>query len=147
VRDRQFRARLKEALGDRELDLVLECIGGRVLMESYKEMAMMGRMIVYGSARYAHTGTRPNYFHLILKYLSRPRIDPQKLIESNRSVMGFNLIYLFHHADLMHALLDDLHGMPLGKPHVGHHFGVEEMKEALHMFQSGSTTGKVVISV
>jgi alcohol dehydrogenase len=147
VRGRQFKARLREALGDRELNLVLECIGGRVLKDSYNEMSRMGRMIVYGSARYAHTGSRPNYFHLILKYLTRPKIDPQKMIENNKSIMGFNLIYLFHHADLMHDLLDRLDGMSLGKPLVGHHFQFEQMKEALLMFQAGNTTGKVVISV
>ena len=69
------------------------------------------------------------------------------MIEENKSVMGFNLIYLFHHADLMHDMLRQLGGMSLGKPFVGHHFEFGQLQEALRMFQSGSTVGKVVISI
>ena len=147
VRDRHFRAALRKALDGRELDIVLECIGGKILKESYMAMAPMGRMVVYGSARYAHNSSSPNYIHLMWKYLLRPKIDPQKMIESNRAILGFNLIYLFHHVDLMHRLLQELEDMPLGLPFIGHHFQFSQMKEALRLFQGGSTTGKLVVSV
>jgi alcohol dehydrogenase len=147
VRDKDFSRKLKAALDDRQLDIVLECIGGSILMDSYKAMGRMGRMIVYGSARYAHPGSKPNYIHLLKKYLTRPKIDPQKMIESNKSIMGFNLIYLFEKADLMHRLLGQLEEMSPGKPLIGHRFAFDQLKEAITLFQSGKTTGKVVVTV
>ena len=59
VRSNNFRHDLKRAIGERNLNIVMECVGGRVFLDSYLEMAPEGRMIVYGSARYAQPGARP----------------------------------------------------------------------------------------
>ena len=101
VRGEHFKADLKRLVGDRKLNIVMECIGGRIFMDSYLAMASEGRMIVYGSARYAQPGNRPNYLKLLYDYYKRPKLDPQKMIEQNKSVMGFNLIYLYEKADLL----------------------------------------------
>ncbi|MCO6491391.1 MAG: zinc-binding dehydrogenase [Phaeodactylibacter sp.] len=145
VRSRAFEKELKEALSGRELHLIMECIGGPVLKVGYEMLAPQGRMVVYGSARYASVGNRPNYLKLAWYYLTRPRIDPQKMIESNKGVLGFNLIWLYHKVDLMHELLGELQGMDLGRPHVGHTFPLEQLRDAVRLFQSGKTVGKVVV--
>ena len=145
VRSRAFKEELGEALSGRELHLIMECIGGPVLKVGYEMLAPQGRMVVYGSARYASVGNRPNYLKLAWYYLTRPRIDPQKMIESNKGVLGFNLIWLYHKVDLMHELLGELQGMDLGKPHVGHTFPLEQLRDAIRLFQSGKTVGKVVV--
>ncbi len=145
VRDGNFGKVLNEKLDGRLLNLVLECIGGSIFVESFKALAPEGRIIVYGSARYGQTGTRPDYIKLIWQYLRRPKLDPQKLIEQNKAVMGFNLIYLYENADKMKRILGELEKLDLGHPYVGHTFTFNEMKEALKLFQTGLTTGKVVV--
>ena len=45
VRSPNFRNDLKKALGDRRLDIIMECIGGKIMMDSFKELGPMGRMI------------------------------------------------------------------------------------------------------
>lgn len=147
VRSRQFEGDLKQALGDRPLNLILECIGGRILKAGYRTLAPMGRMVTYGSARYASVGNRPNYFKLIYYFLTRPKIDPQTMTSDNKSVMAFNLIFLFHHAELMHEMLDEIQQLGIERPMVGHRFPFDQLKEALLFFQSGKTTGKVVLEV
>lgn len=147
VRGENFRDDLKKALDGKPLNVVMECIGGKVLVDSYVTMAEMGRMIVYGSARYAQPGVRPNYLKLLWHYIRRPRIDPQKMIEQNKSIMGFNLIYLYEQAELMRQILNELDKMPLGKPYVGHQYSFEKLKDAIRLFQTGKTKGKVVVSV
>ena len=147
VRDKNFRNNLKGALANRELNIVLESVGGKVLMDSYLAMAPEGRMIVYGSARYAQSGVKPNYLKLLWQFYKRPLLDPQKMIEQNKSVMGFNLIYLYDNASLLQEILGELNKMELGKPHVGHSFQFSELKEAIRLFQTGMTTGKVVVNV
>jgi alcohol dehydrogenase len=147
VRGKDFRADLKKALDGRSLNIVMECVGGEVLMGSYLAMAPEGRMIVYGSARYAQPGARPNYLKLLWNYYKRPKLDPQKMIEQNKSVMGFNLIYLYENAPLMHHILSELKKMDLGRPYVGHVFEFEELKKGISLFQTGNTKGKVVVKV
>lgn len=147
VRRKEFRKDLKKVLGDRKLNIVMECIGGKVLMDSYLNMAPEGRMIVYGSARYAQPGARPNYLKLLWQFYKRPLLDPQKMIEQNKSVMGFNLIYLYDNADLLEEILGELSKMDLGKPHVGHSFKFDKLKDGIKLFQTGNTTGKVVVTV
>ena len=142
-----YRTKLKESLGDRDLNIVMESIGGEIFKASYKQMAPMGRMIVYGSARYASPGDRPNYLKMLYLFWKRPKIDPQKMIEQNKSVMGFNLIYLYENVALLHRILGELKKMDLGKPYVGHVFEFDKLKDAISLFQSGNTSGKVVVNV
>ena len=95
VRGKDFKKSYLDVVGDVKLNIVLECIGGKVLMDSYKQMDRMGRLITYGSAHFASPRNGVNYFTLLLKYLKRPKFDPLKMVTSNKSVMGFNLIWLF----------------------------------------------------
>ncbi len=147
IRSEKFRSDLKDKLNGRPLNIVLECIGGQIFMDSYLNMALMGRMVVYGSARYAQTGSRPNYLKLIWQYYKRPKLDPQKMIEQNKAVFGFNLIYLYEMKEKMAEILEDLKRFDLGNPKIGHRFPFEEMKQAIQLFQTGETTGKVVVNV
>ena len=44
-------------------------------------------------------------------------------------------------------LLEELYALKLAPPHVGHVFAFEEAREAIRLFQSGRTTGKVVLKL
>ena len=147
VRSKNFGEDLEQALDGRLLHLIMECIGGKILKIGYRQLAPMGRMISYGSARYASVGNRPNYLKLLYYFLTRPKIDPQTMTTDNKSVMAFNLIFLFHHADLMHQMLEEIRQLGLEKPLVGHRLPFEQLKEAILLFQSGKTTGKVVLEL
>ena len=148
VRNRRtFAADLDRVLGDRPLHQVMECIGGSIFRDGFARLAPMGRHVVYGAARYATVGHRPNYPRLLWQYLTRPKVDPQKLPELNKSVMGFNLIWLYERADLMHEILGELSALDIGKPNVGATFGFRDVRAAITAFQRGTTVGKVVVEV
>ena len=142
-----FGEELTAVLGDRRLDLIMECIGGKIMKAGFDTLGAMGRLVVYGSAHYGNTSRKPNYFKLIPRYLTRPKIDPQNMIAQNKSVMAFNLIYLFEEAELMHVLLKELSDMNLGKPIIGHSFSFDDLPDAIRLFQSGNTVGKVVVNI
>jgi alcohol dehydrogenase len=125
----------------------MESIGGTILMDGYDTLAPMGRTVIFGSAHYGERLDRPNYPKLIWKYLHRPKIDPQAMIALNKSVMAFNLIYLFDHAELMHSLLKEIGQLELGKPLIGGTYEFEKLPDALRHFQSGKTIGKQVVVV
>jgi len=142
-----FKNDLTKALGGRELNLVMECIGGSFFKTAYEIMAPEGRVIFYGAARYASPGSRPNYLKVLWEHLTRPMIDPQSMSEINKGILGFNLIYLYERIPLMHSLIDELKDLDIGKPHVGHVFDFPNLIDAIKLFQTGQTIGKVVVKV
>jgi alcohol dehydrogenase len=147
VRSENFKRDLIDALGNKPLDVVLECIGGRYFTDSYDVMTKQGRLVVYGSARYGQTSARPNYIKLIWKYLTRAKLDPQNMIEENKAVMGFNLIWLYEQEELMKNIIIGLNQLGIGKPYIGHVFSFDKMHDAIKLFQSGKTVGKVVVNL
>jgi len=147
VRGRDFERQLTDALGGRSLELVMDIIGGDYFTLPMKQLAPMGRMVVFGSARYASPGYRPDKLLMLWKFIRRPRVDPQKMIERNTAVLGFNLIWLYERVELMHTLLAELEILHLEPPHVGHRFAFVNMQEAILLFQTGKTIGKVVVEV
>ncbi|WP_371415965.1 zinc-binding dehydrogenase [Pontibacter sp. SGAir0037] len=147
LRDRNFPRTLKEALGDKPLQLIMECIGGKVLEQGWKAMAPMGRMVVYGNASFSSHSSRPDYPSLFWRYLKRPKIDPLRLPAENKSLMGFNLIYLYEQTDMMHQLLQELQDLQLQPPHIGHVYQFEDMQKAIYLFQRGKSVDKVVVQV
>ncbi|RAU81831.1 synaptic vesicle VAT-1 family membrane protein [Pontibacter arcticus] len=147
VRDSNFKSNLKAILGERPLQLIMECIGGKILKQGWETMAPMGRMVVYGSASFSSHSAKPNYPRLVWQFLRRPKIDPLRLPTENKSLMGFNLIYLYEQTDMMHQFLAELQALALKPQHIGHVFSFDQMHEAIHLFQRGKTIGKVVVNV
>lgn len=147
VRSKDFPKQLKVALDERPLNIIMECIGGRILKEGYRRLTKQGRMVVYGSASFTSHTAKPNYLKLIIPYLFRPKIDPMKMPTQNKSVMGFNLIYLYDQVDMLQRMLDELMALNLRPQYIGHTFPFEELPQALRLFQSGKTMGKVVVEV
>ena len=147
VRGKDFKASYLKVAGDIRPNIVLECIGGKVLMDSYKLMDQMGRLITFGSAHFATPTSGVNFLPLFLKYIQRPKFDPMKMTTSNKSVMGFNLIFLFDKAHLYKQYIDEINILNLPRSVIGHSYPFEEAREALKFFQTGATTGKVVLEV
>lgn len=131
----------------RPLSLVLDSIGGNTLQASYDALAPTGRVVCFGSAHLAFQGKRPPYLRLGWKYLQRPKFDPLDMIETNKAVMGFNLIWLWENLAEMHSMIHLLSALHLPKPLVGHTFPFDELPQAIELFQTGMTMGKVVIEV
>nr|WP_299762362.1 medium chain dehydrogenase/reductase family protein [uncultured Pontibacter sp.] len=147
LRDKDFPEKLKAALANQPLRLIMECIGGKILKQGWEAMAPMGRMVVYGNASFSSHGARPNYPSLFWRYLRRPKIDPLRLPTENKSLMGFNLIYLYEQTEMMHRLLGELQALNLKPQHIGHVYNFEAMHEAIRLFQRGQSVGKVVVKV
>lgn len=143
VREKDFARQLRrEGLG---FDLVLDAIGGAVQQASFDALKPMGRLVVFGAAEFTPTGRRPNYLRAAWRYLRRPRYDVMDMISSNRSVLAFNLIWLWEQKAEMRALLAELQAVPLAPPLVGHRFPFGDAHAALALLRSGRSVGKVVL--
>lgn len=147
VRSDNFRQDLAKALKDQPLNIVLECIGGKILMVGFQTLAPEGRMIIYGNASFTTQGDKPNKLKMLMRYLRRPKIDPLLLPNSNKSVIGFNLIWLYHQTERFGRVVNELMAMHLPAPIVGATFEFDKLPDAIRALQSGKTTGKVVVKV
>ena len=147
VRNNNFKAELEKCLDGRMLDLVLDAVGGKVQKESFDFLAPTGRLVSYGLSQFMSHGASPDYFKLALQFLTMPRYQSLTLIESNKSVLGFNLIWLYERVSLMKGMLDEISLLRLNKPYVGKVFPYGSFMQAIREFQSGNTSGKVVVTV
>ena len=95
-------------------------------------------------------GGRPSKIKLLLDYLRTPRFDPLRMTTSNRSVMAFNLSFLTQRAELLRAGLvhvtDLYESGALPAPEV-RSFPLDGVAEAHACLESGSTVGKLVLTV
>jgi alcohol dehydrogenase len=147
VRNKGFKQQLKASLENRLLDIILESIGGKIFEDSFALLSPEGRLITFGSANFATPGSRPNPIKLIYQYFTRPKIDPMKMINTNRSIMGFNLIWLWEKRKELQNYFDEIQQLNLKQPVIGKTFSFENLHKALRHLQSGKSIGKVVVNI
>ncbi|NBU96904.1 MAG: alcohol dehydrogenase [Spirochaetia bacterium] len=147
VRSNNFYKDLQSSLQGRDLNLVLECIGGQIFKDSYKLLASGGRLITYGSANFTPEKSHPNWINVIQNYLLRPKLDPLSMTSQNKSVMGFNLIWMWDKIEELSGLLKEVLALELKPQLIGNEFPFEDAKGALNYFKSGKSIGKVILKV
>ncbi|MCK7598168.1 zinc-binding dehydrogenase [Microbulbifer sp. CAU 1566] len=146
IRGDNFDEQLHAQLNGRPLHLVLDGIGGTIQQQSFAALAPTGRLVVFGAAEFT-PGDRPNWLKAAWLYLKRPRYDVMDMISSNKSVLAFNLIWLWQEQALFEELLNGCAGLGLPAPHVGHEFPFAQAHDALALLRSGQSVGKVVLNV
>ncbi len=147
VRSGQLSEDLRRELSGAPLHLVLDAIGGKVQRISYEALCPTGRLVIFGAATFTPGKNRPNFLKMIVEYLRRPRLDPLAMISENKSVMAFNLIWLWQESELFQTIMEEIAALQLHRPHVGHRFPFEDAPGAIEMLRSGKSVGKVVLTV
>jgi len=130
-------------------DMILDANGASTLRKSYEHLKPAGRLLVYGFASmFSHTG-RKNYLKLIWYYFRTPRFNPFELTGRNRTISGFNLIYLFEKKTLFRKIMETLlrmekEGLLPEMPVKTYAF--EDVAAAHKDMESGKTVGKLILS-
>ena len=139
-----------EELSPEGYDLILDANGASTLKGSYGHLRPAGRLLVYGFASmFSHSG-RKNALKLLWYYLKTPRFNPFDLTGANKTISGFNLIYLFDKADLFRSVMKtllmwDVEGqLPLAPITT---FPFEDVVRAHKAIESGRSVGKLVLVV
>ena len=130
-------------------DLVFDANGPETLAQSYAHLKPTGKLLVYGF----HTllpkqGGRVKYLKAALGMLRMPRFNPLSMTTENKSVVAFNLSFLFSRTDLLHAAVNDLTAwVEAGKIHPPkvRSFALADVAQAHQALESGGTTGKLVL--
>jgi NADPH:quinone reductase-like Zn-dependent oxidoreductase len=133
----------------RGADVVLDPIGGRSFADSYRLLAPLGRLVVYGVSSVAPSERR-SWWSALTMLARMPTFRPLALMNRNRGVFGLNLGHLWEEraqlADAMRLLVADVADGRL-HPVVARTFPLDRAAEAHRFIQSRSNIGKVVLTV
>jgi NADPH:quinone reductase-like Zn-dependent oxidoreductase len=131
----------------RGVDVVLDPVGGRSFADSYRLLAPLGRLVVYGASRLA-SGERRNLWRVLTTIAQMPRFHPISLMNRNRGVLGLNLGHLWDErdrlAEVMRSVLDHVAAGEL-RPVVAKTFPLERAADAHRFVQARGNIGKVVL--
>ena len=139
------------ALAPRGYDVVLDANGAETLSRSYESLGSPGRLVVYGfHTMLPRRGGRPSWPRLALSWLRTPRFDPLRMTSENRSVLAFNLSYLFERRPLLERAMSEIwSGLERGELRAlpTRTFAFDDVAAAHAALESGTTTGKLVLTV
>jgi len=130
-----FRPAVLGLTGDRGIDYCLESVGGETYRRSVDVIAPMGRLVIIGFSSigvdYAADIRRLHPLTLFQRSISVGGLNIENLVVSRRSDIWDRLVA---HAE-EHAI----------RPHVGHVYPFEAIREAHDALESRRSTGKVLL--
>ena len=132
----------------RGVDVILDPVGGHSFTTSYRMLAPLGRLVLFGLSA-AAPGEKRNLWKAFRAWKATPRFDPLSLINRNRGVFGLNVGHLWDSqqqlAPLLDVLMDELQAGRL-RPVVARTFPLERAADAHRFIQSRQNIGKVVLT-
>ncbi len=129
----ELKDRLIEANDGRQVDVVLEMVGGSVFDDSLRALAPFGRLVTFGMA--SRTPAQP--------------IDPVKLMSSSRGVLGFWLGHCFAQPALIGEPLAELFASTLDgtlRAISGGDYPLSQAAQAHRDIRGRGTVGKLVLN-
>jgi NADPH:quinone reductase-like Zn-dependent oxidoreductase len=130
---------------------VFDANGAETLRQSFAHLRSRGRLVVYGFHTMLKRGSdRLPLFRAGFGWLSTPRFSPLAMTDENKGVVAFNLSYLFDELALFQPaiveLVEALGRGELVKPKVTE-VPFADVREAHRLLHSGTTVGKVVLTL
>jgi NADPH:quinone reductase-like Zn-dependent oxidoreductase len=138
-----------ERLAPSGYDVILDANGVSTLKRSYEHLRRAGKLVVYGfHSMLPRSGGRPNWPKLAADYLRTPRFNPLDMTNGSKSVMAFNLSYLFDRIDLLQEAMAQItgwlnSGQIVAPPITTYPLG--EVARAHADLESGRTIGKLIL--
>jgi synaptic vesicle membrane protein VAT-1 len=130
-------------------DVILDANGVSTLRDSYAHLRRAGKLVVYGfHSMLPKVGGRPRWTKLAADWVRTPRFSPLDMTNESRSVLAFNLSYLFDRHDLLAEGMGDILGWftagTLRAPPIGT-YPLADVARAHADLESGTTVGKLVL--
>ncbi|MFT4628854.1 MAG: NADPH:quinone reductase-like Zn-dependent oxidoreductase [Myxococcota bacterium] len=130
-------------------DVILDANGVATLSDSYGHLRRTGRLVVYGfSTMFTKGAAKPSYLKLAMGWLRTPRFNPLDMVNASKSVLAFNLSYLFDREDILSVgmgdVMDLLRAGKLKPPPVST-YPLADVARAHADIESGNSVGKLVL--
>ncbi|MGD8497988.1 MAG: medium chain dehydrogenase/reductase family protein [Chromatiales bacterium] len=138
-------------LAPKGYELILDANGTETLRQSYRHLALGGKLVVYGFHSMLRKGRgRPDRLKLLWDYLRIPRFNPLQMTLANRGVLGFNLSVLQDREELLTGALRELlrwANEGRVRPLKTTTYPFDKAAEAHRALESGQTLGKIVLAL
>jgi len=147
-RTQDFQEEVQRLTDGRGVDIALDAIGGESFRKSYKSLADLGRLFIFGASSLA-PGTKRSWISALTGLSKMGSFKPMQLMSHNKGVYGVNVGHLWHHADELAAMLGqilDLFADGTFKPVVDRSFPFSEAAAAHRFIQERKNFGKVVLT-
>ncbi len=131
----------------RGVDIVLDAVGGASFAKSYRSLASLGRLFVFGASSLA-PGTKRSIPAALAGFLRMPSFKPLNLMSQNRGVFGVNVGHLWDRGEEMTAMLGeivDLFAAGVFKPVVDQTFNFADAAAGHRYIQERRNFGKVIL--
>jgi NADPH:quinone reductase-like Zn-dependent oxidoreductase len=138
---------VKRITKGRGVDVILDPLGGSSFGASYRMLAPLGRLIMFGMS--SMSGERRNAWRVLQSWWAMKSFAPLSLINRNRGVFGLNVGHLWDERryllPLMDLIMSELSAGRLS-PVVARTFPLEQAGDAHRFIQNRSNIGKVVLT-
>jgi len=131
-------------------DVICDANGIATLGDSYAHLRRAGKLVVYGfTTMIPKVGGRPNYLKLARDFLRTPRFNPLNMTNEGKSVLAFNLSYLFDRPDFLAESMQQLvgwlqDGSVRAPPTTT--YPLEAVAQAHRDIESAKTVGKLILT-
>lgn len=102
-----FEAEVKKITNGRGVDIALDPVGGKSFAKSYRSLASLGRLYVFGASSFA-TGTKRSLVSALRGLWNMPTWKPIQLMDENRGVQGVNMGHLWDRGAELKAMLGEI---------------------------------------
>jgi NADPH:quinone reductase-like Zn-dependent oxidoreductase len=140
---------VRRLTGGRGVDVVLDPLGGPSFDTSYRLLAPLGRLVVYGVSSIAPDERRRSWLHTARTIWRTPTFKPLSMMNHNRGVFGLNLGHLWGEerqiTQGMELLLQEMAADRL-RPVIARTFPLERAADAHRYMHARANIGKVVLT-
>jgi NADPH:quinone reductase-like Zn-dependent oxidoreductase len=146
-RTQDFEKEVKRLTEGRGVDVVLDAVGGKSFAKSYRVLADLGRLVLFGASSFA-PGTRRSLVAAARGFIGTPRFHPFSLMLKSRGVFGFNLGRLWHRGGETATMMETILGLVADgsfKTAVDKTFPFEQAGDAHQYIQDRKNFGKVLL--
>lgn len=131
-------------------DYIFDANGATSFKASYQHLRESGTLFVYGFATMlSKSKGKQSKFKLATGYFKTVRFNPFDMVKQNRSVVAFNVSYLYERTDILDAafefVLDSLNSGQLKTLPIAE-YKFEDVTQAHKDMESGKTVGKLVLT-
>jgi NADPH:quinone reductase-like Zn-dependent oxidoreductase len=144
-----FEKKVRELTHGVGVDIVLDAVGGKSFLKSYRCLSATGRMAMFGLS-VAATGKRGRLLGLLKAAFGTPwfHFTPNRLIDQNKGVFGVNLGHLWDEIPRVNSWLEQLIGCWNRReiaPVIAQTFPLTEAAAAHHFMQDRKNLGKILL--
>ena len=102
-----FEAEVARITGGKGVHVVIDAVGGKSFGKSYRSLAPMGRLFMFGVSALA-PGEKLNPIAAVRGFLAMRSFKPIPLMNENRGVFGVNMGHLWDYAGDLRAMIEEI---------------------------------------